>query len=181
MKNQYVKYDKRVNCNGASLIIIGGQNSSTICVPSLGDTEVVLHNCSSIESKSSGTVITINGYPIDGEESTFSDKDFIGIDNIQIYYADGWLYFTNNLQIVTSFLTESIRESNNHLEYPQFYRSVRQLYTTVLEISNWGEKQYIDYLEYEEQIGKGFDFQNNRMKDIVFNEFGNGILYMRKM
>ncbi|MCQ2540991.1 MAG: type VII secretion protein EssC [Lachnospiraceae bacterium] len=128
MKNQYVKYDKRVNCNGASLIIIGGQNSSTICVPSLGDTEVVLRNCNSIERKSSNTVITINGYPIDGDESTFSNKDFIGIDDILVYYCDGWLYFTSNLQLTTSFLTESIRESNNHLEYPQFYRSVRQLY-----------------------------------------------------
>ena len=60
MKNPYVKYDKRVNCNGASLIIIGGQNSSTICVPSLGDTEVVLHNCNRIEKKSVNTVITVN-------------------------------------------------------------------------------------------------------------------------
>lgn len=61
MKNPYVKYDKRVNCNGASLIIIGGQSSSTIYVSSLGDAEVVLRDCNRVEKKTENTVITING------------------------------------------------------------------------------------------------------------------------
>lgn len=51
-------------------------------------------------------------------------------------------------------------------------------YTTVLEISNWGEKQYLDYSEYVDKVSKGVNLQNNSSVDVLFNEAGNGILYL---
>lgn len=51
-------------------------------------------------------------------------------------------------------------------------------YTTMLEISNWGEKMYLDYSAYIEYVEDGLNDLDNSFKDVVFTQFGNGILYI---
>lgn len=48
----------------------------------------------------------------------------------------------------------------------------------MLEISNWGEKMYLDYSAYIECVEDGLNDLDNSFKDVVFTQFGNGILYI---
>lgn len=128
MKFEHEKYDKKVKISGGNNISIGSKTEHTICIAALSEDEFLIKNSNYIEKKSASSELSINGYLVEEPATFFSEHDFIGINDILMYYSEGCLYFCNKIKLDTSLQVENVRESNNHLEYPQFYRSVRQLY-----------------------------------------------------
>lgn len=70
----------------------------------------------------------MNGCQVRKNEFTIQENDFFAMYGCNFYYSDGWFYFSDQLPIDTTFLTEIVSAVKNHLEYPKLIRSVRQKY-----------------------------------------------------
>ncbi len=126
-------YNKRIDCHQINTFRIGGCPTSTIRIlkPIINDIEIVLTKKDEGYEAilSNGFLgVSLNGYQIRQKEFMIHNHDFFSLNGYSFYYCEGWLYFSENLPISTGLLAEVVHTSKNHLIYPTFIRSVRQMY-----------------------------------------------------
>lgn len=138
----YNDYSKRMDCRNCSQVSIGGLTDSMvrILLPQIEQDEICL------EKDTDGYLVHIekcrygvyrNGCRINEKSSRIHNCDFVSFSGCQFYIEDGWIYFAEKLPFDTKLYVESVWPVKNHMKYPVFLRSVRQLYgepTEKLEI-----------------------------------------------
>lgn len=126
-------YNKRIDCRQINTFRIGGCETSTIHIlkPIINDTEIILTK----EDEGYRAVlsngflgVSLNGYQVRQKEIVIHDHDFFSLNGYSFYFCEGWLYFSEKLPISTGMLAEVVHTAKNHLSYPTFIRSVRQMY-----------------------------------------------------
>lgn len=126
-------YNKRIDCRQINTFRIGGGVNSTIRIlkPIMNDTEIVLTKKDDEYEAvlSNGFLgVSLNGCQVRQNEIVIRDRDFFSLNGYSFYFYDGWLYFSESLPISTGMMAEVVHTAKNHLKYPVFIRSVRQIY-----------------------------------------------------
>lgn len=126
-------YNKRIDCRQINTFRIGGCETSTIRIvkPIINDTEIILtkKNEGYEAVLSNGFLgVSVNGYQVRQKEIMIQNHDFFSLNGYSFYFSDGWLYFSEKLPISTGMMAEVVHLAKNHLVYPTFIRSVRQMY-----------------------------------------------------
>lgn len=126
-------YNKRIDCRQINTFRIGGCATSTIRIlkPIINDTEIILtQKDEGYEAVlSNGFLgVSVNGYQVRQKEIKIHNHDFFSLNGYSFYFCDGWLYFSEKLPISTGMMAEVVHLAKNHLVYPTFIRSVRQMY-----------------------------------------------------
>ncbi|MCI8937117.1 MAG: type VII secretion protein EssC [Lachnospiraceae bacterium] len=126
-------YNKRIDCRQINTFRIGGCATSTIRIldPAVKDTEVILSQSGEgyeAELKGSFLGVSLNGCQVRQEKIQIHNHDFCSVNGHSFYFCDGWLYFSEQMPVSTGLFAEVVHTAKNHMTYPVFIRSVRQMY-----------------------------------------------------
>lgn len=115
------------------MIYVGGASGSDIFINDLvtgGESAGLIYNGDNyiLDPSNLSYGVMVNGVYKKGDKISLYDNDFICINGYFFYLEKGTVYTTDSGK-VTSHLSSSLVElSENHLNYPRFFRSVRQQY-----------------------------------------------------
>lgn len=126
-------YNKRIDCRNINTFSIGASLNNTIHILKLiaNNAEIVLtKRDNSYEGiiKNAFLSVSINGCEVSQNRIMINNHDFLSLDGYSFYFCDGWLYFSEKLPISTGMFLEVVHTAKNHMVYPAFVRSVRQMY-----------------------------------------------------
>lgn len=126
-------YNKRIDCRMINTFRIGGRMTSTIRIldPLVQDTEVILtQKEDGFEAVMEGGYlgISLNGCQVRQEKIKIRNHDFCSVNGHSFYFCEGWIYFSEKMPISTGMFAEVVHTAKNHMVYPVFIRSVRQMY-----------------------------------------------------
>lgn len=132
-ENQNEDYNKRIDCRQINTFRVGTSSNSTIQILSDSsiNTELVMtkngkgFRCDISNCEEN---VFLNGNPVRKNSIDILNHDFLSLGEFNFYYCDGWFYVSEKLPLNTGLFSEVLHMSKNHLMYPTFIRSVRQMY-----------------------------------------------------
>lgn len=131
-------YNKRIDCRDVKAFQIGGLSHSTIRIlcPVIAEDEISLvrqENGYLISTDKCRYGVYVNGCLTKEKTVSVRKFDFFSLDGCCFYIEGDWLYISENMPLDTQLYVEAVHSVKNHLQYPKFIRSVRQLYESPQE------------------------------------------------
>lgn len=132
-------YNKRIDCRKVNIFTIGGMAGSTVRIlhPQAWTDEIRLERQNEgyvIYTEKCRYGICVNGYLNKNKTIRILNHDFFSLNGCHFYVESDWLYVSEKLPLDTNLYVEAVCSVKNHLQYPRFTRSVRQLYESPQEV-----------------------------------------------
>lgn len=125
------RYDRQIDINDESKVIIGGNDSCDIFINNdyIGNSYITLtrqNGAYCLEDNNTQYGIYVNGFKTEGKNLLVKDYDFFMVGGCQFYVKFGHLYTDSNSVVIGKRLKYvDISEQNNQMQYPKFQRNTR--------------------------------------------------------
>lgn len=125
-------YDLKINISSDNTIRIGEKGSDiTINDSNMKNASLVLSKQGDnlvMDSSELRNMVTLNGSPVRNDKSVIKNGSFFSVLGYQFYLYNNELFTTSDGSVTTRLSNSKVTYQQNHFEYPQYIKNVRQQY-----------------------------------------------------